>query len=84
MVDFCGEHSVWLNRKIWVQSLNRFRDQGVMSPKNTVPSVGTDLCAMASIRTVVRDGSAPAASTRSTGEILLLDAHGRWSGFVGG
>ena len=72
MCDFGGSFAVWLNRKMWLQSINRFRDQGVMAPKNTARSAELWPCEAVTTRTVVSGGSA--ALTSSDGAIPLPPA----------
>ena len=40
MCGFGGSLAVWRKRRMRVQSINRFRDHGAMSPKNAVRSAG--------------------------------------------
>ena len=69
---------------MWLQSINRFRDQGVMSPKNTARVAGVRPSETAITLAVVSGGFAAAADTRSVGAIPQPVAGGRWSGSGGG
>ncbi len=72
MCDIADEFAVWLKRKMWLRSINRFRDQGVMSPKNAVLGAGPWPCGMATTRTAVSGGSGALVS--SVGAIPLPTA----------
>ena len=84
MCDFSGSFAVRPQRKMWLQSINRFKDQGVMSPKNTARDAGFWPCETVATRTVVRGGFAAAADTRSVGAIPPPVAGGRRHGSDGG
>ena len=49
---------------MWLQSINRFKDQGVMSPKNAVRGAALRPCGTAITLAVVSGGCAAPADVR--------------------
>ena len=84
MCGFGGPFVVWAKRMMRAQSINRFRDQGAMSPKNTVRGVGMWPYETVAIRTAGSGGFVAPAVAPSVGAIQWPGRCGRWRGSADG